>query len=117
MAEGVRLRHKVVRGATIVIRDMSRRAPVKPGVPWPACGLCRLPSPGHEGYEMRHITLDANGEVTVSEPYWYKLRELVDHGGFEAIEAHHNPPPVRVSMNGHNRRNGLILPVQDTERR
>jgi hypothetical protein len=69
----------------------------------------------HEGYATRHITVDRNGETTVSEPYWYKLREFVDHGGFEAIEAHHNPPPVRVSMNG-GRRNARILPVQDTER-
>jgi len=116
MAEGVRIRHKVVRNATIVLRDMTQRAPQR-GQEWPACGLCRIPSPGHEGYAVRHITVDANGETTVSEPYWYKLLEFVDHGGFEAISAHKNPPPVRVSMNGgRSRRQGLVLPTLDTER-
>ena len=116
MAEGVRIRHRTVRNATVVIRDLSKRAPIKPGRPWPGCGLCRLPSPGHEGFQTRHITVDENGEATVSEPYWYELEKFIDHGGFEAISTHRNPPPIRIRMGARPRREGLVLPVQDLEK-
>lgn len=106
MAEGVRIRHRTVRNATVVIRDLGKRGPGGPkGWEWPGCSVCHLPSPGHEGYKTRHITVDANGETTVVEGIWEALKRFIDHGGFEAIGVHRNPPPVRMSMN-----NGLLGP-------
>lgn len=100
MAEGIRIRHTTLRGPAIVaVRDITERIINKPGVPYRACAVCNLPSPGHEGFKTRHVEIDSDGYGIVSPGVWEGLRHLIDQGGFEAVNPVPEPPAIHLDMN------------------
>lgn len=95
MAEGIRIRHTVVKNATVVVRDISTPIPNPRGIPWKGCSKCNLPSPGHEGFKTTHVTVDAGGYAIVSQGIWEQLKRFIDLGGFE----YSNPVPEPPTQN------------------
>lgn len=99
MAEGIRIRHTVIRGPAIVaVRDLTERIPNPRRIPWPGCSACGIPSPGHEGFKTRHITVDADGYAIVSSGVWEGLSHLIDHGGFVFENPVPEPPTLHVNL-------------------
>lgn len=99
MAGGIRIRHTELRGPmVVVVRDMSRRMKNRKNRPWPGCGICEIPSPGHDGYETRHVRIDSEGYALVSVAYWEALEAFIDKGGFEYINDIPNPPRQSVDI-------------------
>ena len=80
---GVRIRHKTMRSVLLAVRDLSSRI----DAPYPGCGRCLIPSPGHEGYKTRHFDLDSEGATIVSTTIFDRLHSLEDHGGFDLSSA------------------------------
>jgi len=103
--EGLRVRHSVVRGPAIVaVRDVTEPTPNPRRVPWPACSVCDIPSPGHEGFKTRHVWVDSEGYGIVSEGVWEGLCHLADRGGFDYVNPVPEPPTLHVDMNSGRRK-------------
>lgn len=96
MAEGIRIRHTVVKNATVVVRDIMRPIPNPKNIPWVGCSKCRLPAPGHEGFKTTHVDVDHDGYAIVSQGVWDQLQRFIDTGGFEY--ANPVPEPPRQNM-------------------
>jgi len=111
MAEGLRVRHTELRPPEgheqmiVAVRDLTERIPNPRNVLWPGCSICSLPSPGHEGYKTRHVTIDRDGYGLVSAGVWEGLCHLGDQGGFELENTITNPPKQTLSFdgNGHSK--------------
>ncbi len=109
MAEGLRVRHTVLRGPLIVaVRSMKERAPNPTNAPWPGCSICKILSPGHEGYKTRHVEIDADGYGLVSVGVWRGLQRLDDHGGFELVNTITNPPHQEIIFGAHGETRKVI---------
>ncbi len=99
MREGLRVRHTKLKGPMVVaVRDRTEKIPNKNNSPWPGCSICQLPSPGHDGYKTRHVTIDAEGEGIVSVGVWEGLKNLYDRGGFELVNTVTNPPNQKIDF-------------------
>lgn len=111
MAEGIRIKHKTMKAPQgspgfmiLAIRDKSERLKATDGsklpddYPYPACSVCNIPSPGHEGYKTRHIEIDTEGYAIVSSGILEGLAHHVDHGGFDIINTISNPPRQIIAM-------------------
>ena len=97
---GIRVRHESLRGPMIVaVRDKTQRIPNKYNAPWNGCAACHIPSPGHEGYKTRHVSIDADGEGIISDGVWEGLCHLYARGGCEAVNSVTNPPRIGIDFN------------------
>lgn len=83
----------------VAVRDLTERIPNPKQLPWPGCGQCRIPTPGHEGWKTRHVTIDNEGYGIVSSGVWEGLCHLVDRGGFEAVNPVPSPPRQGLNFN------------------
>lgn len=107
MGEGIRIRHKTLKGpCTVAVRDLTER--IDP--PFPGCSVCGIGEPGHEGFKTRHVTLDAEGCGIVSEGVMEGLAHLADQGGFDVENVVRNPPRQLVSLGA----NGATVTVHQT---
>lgn len=103
MAEGVRIRHTVLRGpAVVAVRDVLHKGPGggPNGDQYPGCSKCQLPPPGHEGHKVKHVKIDADGYALVAVEYWADLQTFVDNGGFEYSNPVPEPPRQSLDFNG-----------------
>lgn len=97
MAEGIRIRHRLAKNATVVVRDVSRPIPNPRGIPWPGCSRCNIPSPGHGGFKTTHVNVDHDGYAIVSPGIWEQLKRFIDLGGFEYSNPVPEPPKQQIN--------------------
>jgi len=115
MAEGIRIRHRVLRAdptvaptLIVAVRDLTEPlgTPPAPYVP-PACSLCGIDAPGHalvnddgtfQRYKVRHVVIDTEGYGLVSAGVYEGLKHLADHGGFDLTNTISNPPRQTINM-------------------
>ena len=93
-AEGIRIRHKTLKGILLVVRDQSRpllttdKKPLPPNFPLDPCSTCGVP----HYVKTYHLPLDSEGTIIVGRPIWEKLMGLADHAGFDLANVVNNPP-------------------------
>ncbi len=93
-AEGIRIRHKTLKGILLVIRDQSRPLLSTEGKPLPknfphaTCITCGMP---HD-VKTYHLPLDSEGTIIVGRPIFEKLKRLADQGGFDFVNVVDDPP-------------------------
>ena len=93
-AEGIRIRHKTLKGILLVVRDQSRPLLTTDGKPLPPnfhldnCTTCGVP---HD-VKTYHLQLDSEGTIIVGRPIFEKLQGLADHAGFELANVVDDPP-------------------------
>ncbi len=93
-AEGIRIRHKTLKGIMLVVRDQSRpllttdKKPLPLNFPLDPCSTCGVP----HSVKTYHLQLDSEGTIIVSRTVYEKLQGLADHAGFEFANVVDNPP-------------------------
>ena len=93
-AEGIRIRHKTLRGIMLVVRDQSRPLLTTDGKPLPKnfhldpCATCGVP----HYVKTYHLQLDSEGTIIVGRPIYEKLQRLADSAGFDFSNVVDNPP-------------------------
>ena len=86
--DGIRIRHKVMKSCTFVLRDKARPIPKRPERVYPTCGICGVP----HSFRVYHFQLDAEGCVIVSTSIYQELLRFPDVGGFDLTDVIHDPP-------------------------
>lgn len=91
MAEGIRIRHKTLKGVMLVIRDKERpfqKPHNNSSFKFPICSTCGYP---HE-CKTYHLQLDSEGTIIVSTTVYDNLSKLIDKGGFDIVNMVAKPP-------------------------
>lgn len=99
-AEGIRIRHKTLKGILLVVRDQSRPLlttegePLPPNFPLDPCSTCGVP----HFVKTYHLQLDGEGTIIVSRKVYEKLQGLADHAGFDFANVVDNPPDIVIKV-------------------
>lgn len=94
MAEGIRIRHKTLKGVMLVVRDIDRPFDKPPGYEFPDCTICENP---HE-CKTYHLQLDDEGAIIVSPTIYDNLMKLDDRGGFYMVNTVAKPPTQVIQV-------------------
>ncbi len=93
-AQGIRIRHKTLRGVLLVVRDQKRPIPNPHNYKLPICSTCKVP---HD-VKTYHLKLDDEGTIIVSKTIYEKLSALDDKAGFETANTVNNPPTQTLQV-------------------
>ena len=92
--EGIRIRHKTLKGVLMVLRDQKRPIPNPHNYKLPVCQTCMYV---HD-VKTYHLLLDDEGTIIVSTTVYNRIMALGDQGGFEMSNTVHQPPTQGISV-------------------
>jgi len=93
-AQGIRIRHKTLKGVLLVVRDQKRPIPNPHNYKLPICSSCMVP---HD-VKTYHLQLDDEGTIIVSKTVYERLSALDDRAGFETSNTVNSPPTQTLQI-------------------